>query len=494
MKQGNTKSHDCQSMAVTVRPEVSWCPRSRTPALQGLLLALLFIGSVLPSEASSSNDGTIYLELHNGALLRDAVRLHPKRLEEFTIEFSSQELVIPDFPASIRVEDVYQQVLADALRVPGPGPALISGWQQQVLDMASGQPVNAATYALWLERRGRVGGRSPSGVPENSSREIQDAMQVSGRDCFTKVERQVLEELAARDVESLVPIVALYGAVHGYQTIPAPMFWLRKFSRDLMLDLIEQHYDVTGNQPLYIAQLLSLVDIQRSMVLYQDGDHALALLDYVLDIEPRHVVARYWAGYLSEKFGEYRKAVRHYERYLEEEKEDWEVRLRLGVNRLRAGEEEDGLKDLETLARHEEPPRWMRLLAWSEVIRFLGESDPRRAEALLTEAIDAFPKDPGLRLQLAYHHRIKAWDASVDELEHALELGPAQEGSGPRSRYEHPREKGLAANRVWLAHQVAKRTPLVFDTLKGLESTWRLRPRGARRVVLACQELLERAR
>jgi tetratricopeptide (TPR) repeat protein len=461
----------------------------------GLLLACP--GLFVPAEADEppSNDGTLYLELHNGGILRDAVRVHPRRMEEFTIDFSPRELANSELPASIRVEDVYRGLLVDALRHPAPGPALVSGWQQQVVDLATGQPVNEETFALWLERRGRMGAgtTSYSGVPRHSARKIDDAMRLQGRDCYTEVERQVVEELAARDVETLVPIAALYGAVYGYQTIPSPLFWLRETNRELLLDLVELHYEETGNRPLYIAQLLALVDMQRSMVLYQDGDKALGLLDYILDLEPDHAIARYWAGYLSEKFGEYRKAVHHYERYLEED-DDLEVRLRLGVNRLRAGEEDAGRAGLEVIARDQQAPRWMRLLAWSELASAFGDSNPRRAEALLVEAIEAFPADPGLRLQLAYHHRISAWDASVAELERALELGPAQEGAGPRVLYERPREEGLAANRAWLARQVAERASRLFETLDVLEGTWRRQLRKERNVVQHCQELLERGR
>jgi tetratricopeptide (TPR) repeat protein len=229
------------------------------------------------------------------------------------------------------------------------------------------------------------------------------------------------------------------------------------------------------------------------MILYFDGEEALDLLDRILDLEPDHAVARYWAGYLSEKFGAYHKAVRHYERYLEGEN-DLEVRLRLGVNRLRAGEEDAGRADLEAIALDEQAPRWMRILAWSELARSLGESEPRRAEAFLVQALGTFPEDPGLRLQLAYHRRLSAWDASVAELERVLELGPEQEGAGPRVLYERPREEGLTANRAWLAEQVAQRMPLLSETLEKLEGTWRLQPRFQRNVVLHCQELLERAR
>lgn len=430
----------------------------------------------------------------NGFLVRSSARPGPEDQHVFELAPGFLELNA-DLRAqrvSIRVEDVLREIVLESLRHPERGPALLHDWQRQVTDHATGHPVDARTYTQLREARQKTTGslarRTASTAPNVSARELREARQLPGLGCVTKLQRQVVADLAEIEVESLVAVLSLYNRLYAWQTIPPPIFWLRDHNQDLIIDLAEQHFEATGDRQIFLAQMVALADVQRSLVVSSDGPDAIALLERVLDLDPDHLVARYWAGYLSEKKGGYRDASHHFGRYLETDPGDHEVRLRLAVNQLRTGSRREGEAALEALARDPMPPDWIRQVAWSERIRQLDDSDPRTVP-LLREAIAAFPNDPALRLQLAYHLRLTDWPRSLEELEQALELG-SHGAATPRVTYERAREEGLARNRAWLAKQLAARRPLLLDSLDTLERRWHSQRAGERVVVTHCLEIL----
>ena len=389
---------------------------------------------------------------------------------------SAQEL-IRGIPASVPVEDVFRRILVESVHRPSRGPTLIANWQQEVVDLAAGEKIDTQAYLrLELVRRnlGQASGSRFSSTVRQNAEGAREARYLPGIGCVDAVQRGVLAELWTFDLETLVHMTSIYLGTYGRQTVPPPPFWLRDHTRDLVLELAEIHFEETGQLDVYVAKLMALADIQRSLVIYYDGLDALDLFELVLDLDDQNQVARYWAGFMSEKFGEYRQAVRHFERFLTVDPDDPEVRLRLAVNQLRTGRRTPGSVTLEQLAKNTETPAWMRKVAWSELVRQESERGGGPALSFLRQATESFPEEPSFQLQLAFHQQVDAWGESQKSLDRAVDLGPKSPGPGARVRYEQGRTEGLARNRAWLVEQAESRRGALLAALERLEHQWHL--------------------
>lgn len=408
----------------------------------------------------------------------------------FVVPERSADDLVQGIPASFAVEDIFRRLLGELVRHPADGPALLADFQQQVVDQGAGFAVDGSTYRRLEAARQRadaaLGGYNPSGIPDLSVRDLREARELPGLGCAQKIQRKVIGELADLEIDALVGVIAVVIETYGRQ-VDQRAFWLYDRTQALAIELAERHHGETGDRDLFAAHLLAVADRQLKLDSYDGGLWALELFERVLTLRDDHPTARYWAGFLAEKYGRYSKAVRHFSALVEHSPGDAEARLRLAVNQARSGRRAEGEASLEALA-HGEAPAWVRRVAWSELVRLVGDEDPERVLALLSEALEAFPDDSELRLQLAYHRRLDAWQETLGELERAIALGPEAEGPGGRVRYELARERGLIANRAWLAEQNLERRELTLATMDRLEMRWSNRV-DPRRPVDACEDL-----
>lgn len=239
--------------------------------------------------------------------------------------------------------------------------------------------------------------------------------------------------------------------------------------------------------------------------------HARTLLDRAVEIgEPDHPdtpTARVWLAFVEEIEGRPRRVVRRLERLLEDARGDPEVRLRLALNLLRVGREEEGELHLRSLV--DEPPDvwndpsrsssgWVRIVAIEELGRLLaGRGEREAAATLLRHELEMRPGEQGLATLLASLQ--PRWSASVSILRGMLAHRTGDRGPSPRWRYEQgpiDRLSGMPERleREWRASRPAFDRALTsyphFDELRFRRMRQNLGERPAGRLVIACQGTL----
>lgn len=452
--------------------------------LLGLLIGFLgffLVGGVLPAEEAERPS-----EQHPWSTLQ--------ALEDGVVTLPLWRPSL-EIPPSLLAQDVLRNILAQSIREPASGGALLAPWQQSIVDQSNPEPITTRSYERLLLRRQRLEAAAlkttPSGWPQVSPAELEEVRTLPGLTCVLQAQRFVADELTLLEPDGWLHMAALYTQTYTQQTFPAPVFWLRDHTAQEALAAMEAHHEVVGDTALFIAQLLALVEVQSHLVAYIDGFEARELLDRVLELEPEHPVALYWAGFLAEKYGDYRPAVRHYGALVEVQVDDQEARLRYSVNRLRVAtprsdEAQAAVAGLERLARDADVTDWIRQVAWHEWVGAVGEEDGPRAVELLRQALRLFPEDPGLHLQLAFYRRRPSWQQALDSLELAADLGPLGTEPGSRVLYDRPRRQGLEQNRAWLEAQLASRQEQFLAALDILQKQWRREPATVRILQYPC--------
>ena len=393
-------------------------------------------------------------------------------------------VALEDVPVAIQAENELLRLLTETLDDPEAAIGELEAFQQSVLDRVATERVDANF----------MGDAPVTAVP--------------GLNCLRRLEVSVFGQLAAIDPEVQVPLAVLLTDTYRHQVGPPRRTWLTEHSHRTALRLVESYRrgrdpetddspvgvrgeaatgesptpapltseELEARRPLAIALLLVLADQQRRAGSYYDGGEALELFERIVRLDPEHSIARYFAGYLAEKYAFYPRARRHFEALAERHPDDLEARLRLALNQSRTGAKakaEEGLRWVSGSASGTAAAgdSWLRQLAFHELVRLAGD-DPKRASMELAVAQARFPDDPVLRIQSAYHLRQAAWDASVEELYRAEEsLGGGEETV--RVRYEFPRDDGLAENRAEVERQVALRLPNLRQAVVRLERDWR---------------------
>ena len=401
---------------------------------------------------------------------------------------------------SFRLSRVYRGLLEVAIDDPSAGATEVADWQRVVIDFSNGFRLDLESF-LRLERARQQSIQSstrfnPSGVPGRSAREIREARELAGLVCLQKTQLTVARQVADRDPRAMASLAWFHLGAYSRQIRPPAVFWLAPHSRDFVADLAGLHWQATGETELVIALLVELANVQRQANGYDDGLGARALFERVLELDPEHRLARYWAGFLSEKYGRYQRAAHHFERLAEVDPDDTEARLRWAVVRLRLGGRgaSTAATTLRQLARDTTGtvPGWMSRVAFGELVRSLGATDPRAAIALAREGLGRFPDESSLHVQVAYHLRLDAWDESLRSLGRAETLRPAENALGARARYDLAREEGFAENVRWLEGEIERGREPLREALDLLEIQWLRLPQTRPEPIEACGFLAHR--
>lgn len=283
-------------------------------------------------------------------------------------------------------------------------------------------------------------------------------------------EVEVVRWLAGRDLESVVPLLAMHhDAYRVYVERHQP--YLAGHSSRLaasLADLYARERGTAGARLLASRALASLgVYAQQMGARVQ----AMGLLLQALELEPTSAVARLGAATIHERSANYHRAAEHLLVLLEAEPQHREGRLRMAVNLARLGSARDSERLLRELVAEEETD-WVAVVAYQELARTYRRTDRlAEAQALLIEAVERFPADGRLRTQLAFvldfaHEPQRALAVIQD-------LGEGETGEGaaepsPRRRYgmgpQAPYDEALAT----LADSAVSRLPRLVEVINGI--------------------------
>ena len=390
----------------------------------------------------------------------------------------------PQRGASLVVEDALRRILADWGSGSATAAVDLSGWQQRVIDRKTGFAVDDESLdhlPLLDQRQAMPEFKAPPGG-KTAGFAASGLFQLPGLGCLRKVEDHTLGALAELEPESLLPLSYLYLAVYVEQSGHDGRPWLAGRNRQRFRSLLDLYVDRAADPPAARGHaalvLIRLAEHLWSRGAYNLGLEAKSVFYEALKLDPDNLEARYWAAFLEEKYGDYPAALVHLRRLARARPGDPEVELRLGVNLGRTGKPRAATAALEAVARGDASD-WMRIVAYQELARLVGEKRGDVAVAYLREALRRFPDEPQLTFQLAYRLR-RDWRGSAALVERVEAGWHGDSEDSPRVTYEYGRTDDLAAAKKRLGRELSLRLESVTRGLARLEELER-RSRAAGR-------------
>ena len=226
---------------------------------------------------------------------------------------------------------------------------------------------------------------------------------------IAKVERKVIDQLARRDTELLLPAILLHKEAYSqYRLRKEP--YLAVHARRMALELIDL-YAKKSKAP-GSTQLASSIITGMAAEVYGSGAHisAQTMFGRALELDQSNGVALLGLGFMYENMGQgdnktpkYEDAVRMLERAVEVSPTLHEARLRLAINLARLDRGWEGAKQLQLLIDRDDVQPWIASLAYQELARlYLKNEAWDQARKVLERGVEKIPQDSKLELQLAY--------------------------------------------------------------------------------------------
>ena len=220
-------------------------------------------------------------------------------------------------------------------------------------------------------------------------------------DRLFQAEVEVIRALGRRDVESLVPVLALHHEAYPMYVDRGRPFIAGHASRVAasLADLYAREGGTEGSRVLGARALASLgIFAQLSGVKLQ----AMGLMLHALQFDPDNEAALLGIATVHERAANYHRAAERLLELLRSHPQHREGRLRMAVNLNRLGEVGQARVLLEELVS-EPTLDWVGSLAYQELgtlHREAGNHD--RAARVLSEGLERFPEDGRLRTLLAF--------------------------------------------------------------------------------------------
>lgn len=286
---------------------------------------------------------------------------------------------------------------------------------------------------------------------------------------LARAKRDVASHLAAKNPESLVPLVSLQMRLyHHYRD--QKRFGLATQARSSAVELAEL-YAKEGDPesaPVVTSRALSILgaDLLDARV-WTLGEH---LLEKALELDPANETALLLLASQQEKVGSYGEAVETLRALVRRNPKSAEGRLRLAVNLKRSGNPGEGITLLQRLVSENNPP-WTLMVAYSELAgHYLETGRTGEAARVLRQALDRLPSQPGLAIQLAFALDRQRRFRQARQVLDGLTSRETDPGASPRHRYTAWPQKGLEEARRLLADGTEARTPLLGMVLEGTGS------------------------
>ncbi len=264
-------------------------------------------------------------------------------------------------------------------------------------------------------------------------------------------------DLGARHPQALIPVLALFDALHLRDIrrvmardlrATAAASEVRDRLRRLAEIFLRQSRAASGNDPTSAAEAAEeVVSRLWTSVAWSlseiDVETARQWFDRAHDLDPDNLAASMSIAAIDEKLGDYLLASRHLRKILHKQPRVHEARLRLALSELRSGSHAQADELLAEVAAGD-GPQWLRVLAYQERAQALLDRDDRHgALEIVREGRRAAPEDEGLLV-------LQLWllgNRSAESVELLAELGErsagnrtsakptAREELSPRARY-----------------------------------------------------------
>jgi tetratricopeptide (TPR) repeat protein len=277
----------------------------------------------------------------------------------------------------------------------------------------------------------------------------------------------VVRDLLATGNDILVP-VALFHEQAYLEYLRRKNSALATHSRIMAMELIEVYAaDTDQNPDLVLASNVFTSLAGHLQKYYRDSD-ATALYYQAIRLDPSNGTALLGVAAIHERHGDYRLAIKHLERLIALDPDCHEGRLRLGVNLSRAGRLDESADTLRPLLEADQPT-WIISVAYEEAARVeIDRGDLYGAYEMLLEAVDRFPHDTTLPIQLAYVADRAGTGPDDLDLAEALRRGNGQSSRSPRYIYSQAPFGDLEVLRVELKGETADHLSALSDALSSM--------------------------
>lgn len=279
-----------------------------------------------------------------------------------------------------------------------------------------------------------------------------------------EVETGTIDRLARVEPESLLPLVLLHAELYRHLRREKE-YLLAENARRNAAELAAR-YAGHGTGAGIAAQ--ALLGLAADLVAAGARGAGQELLDRALALDGSNEAVRLFLASCHEKDGDYPRAVEILSRLVEAHPDSFEGRLRLAVNLRRTGRGSEAEVHLRRLLA-EASPEWIQVVAWQGLARALLDAGrDREATLQLRQALERWPHQQQLAVQLAWMLRRQGATAEARELLAGLHPKPDQAGRSPRHSYNQWPETALEQPRRSLLQQALVRLSALSRALATL--------------------------
>jgi tetratricopeptide (TPR) repeat protein len=243
-------------------------------------------------------------------------------------------------------------------------------------------------------------------------------------------------------------------------------------SRAMARDLAILYREQSGTEGAALVSSRLLTSLGGLLLQSAQQLPAAEMFQQAIGLDGRNTAALLGLAGVYEKNAQPESAVKLLRQVLEADPASAEGRLRLALNLKRLEQKDESLKLLAELAASAEPS-WVTPLAFQELARLHGEEGrPAEAEKTLRQALERFPGDARLTIQLAavLDRRGAAREAG-ELIESVLASPSSREAASSRYLYNTVRPEAFAAAREFLAENSQSRLPVLAQALNAPVAT-----------------------
>jgi tetratricopeptide (TPR) repeat protein len=302
--------------------------------------------------------------------------------------------------------------------------------------------------------------------------ELETAVIVEGelgtRKTLLKAEQAVIHQVGATDLEVLVPIAVLHHEAYrrmlerGARGQAMALGHARSMARDLAVLYREQ----SGSEGAALVSSRLLTSLGGLLLQSAQQLPAAEMFQQAVELDGRNTAALLGLAAIYEKNAQAESAVKYLRRALENDPGNPEGRFRLAMNLKRLDKASEARQLLEELTRSPDPS-WVTPLAFQELARLASEQGKAdEAEKVLRQALERFPDDARLTIQLAAVLDRKGEGREATALVAKILASPSsREASSARYLYNTVRPEAFAEARSFLAENSKSRLPVLAQAL-----------------------------
>jgi Tfp pilus assembly protein PilF len=283
-----------------------------------------------------------------------------------------------------------------------------------------------------------------------------------------KAEQEVIHQVGQADIEVLVPIAVLHHEAYrrllarGGRGHALAMVHTRNMAKDLALLYQEQ----SGSEGAALVASRLLTSLGGLLLQAAQQLPAAEMFQKGIELDGKNVPALLALATVYEKNAQTESAVKLLRQALTIDPANAEARLRLALNLKRLEQTGESQKLLEGLIADKEPS-WVTPLAYQELARLAGDrGKTSESEKVLRQAIERFPDDLRLRIQLAaVLDRRGAPGEATALIEKAMASPKTGEAAASRYLYNAVRADEFAQTRTYLDESAKSRLQTLAQAL-----------------------------